>query len=251
MRLSGKRALITGGTSGIGLATAELFIENGAKVVVTGRNPEAVKDLQERFGPDHLVVQSDVSDLQQIEKLMSLVKAKFGGLDVLFANAGVPGSAPVGKITEELYDRVFNTNVKGLLFTVQTALPLFSGEGSIILNASIAPRLGRAGTLLYAASKSAVRTMARNFAGELASRGIRCNAISPGPIDTPIWGRNNNNDPATLAAIKNSITPVVPLGRFGTAREIAQTVLFLASDEAKYIVAADIVVDGGVAEIRT
>jgi NAD(P)-dependent dehydrogenase (short-subunit alcohol dehydrogenase family) len=250
MRLPGKRALITGGTSGIGLSTAEVFAANGARVALTGRNPETVDKLRERFGAEHLVIQSDAADPQAIEALCSLVKDKFGGLDILFANAGITGpDVSIENITEELFDDVFDINVKGVLFLVQKALPLLADGASIILNASVAPGMGRRNALLYAVSKSAVRTMARNISAELADRGIRCNAISPGPIDTPLWDKFEG-ETEQLAAVKEKRIRAIPTGRFGTAMEVAQAILFLASDESRYIVAADIVIDGGLSEIR-
>jgi NAD(P)-dependent dehydrogenase (short-subunit alcohol dehydrogenase family) len=250
MRLQGKRALITGGTSGIGLSTAEVFAANGARVALTGKNPETVDRLRERFGAEHLVIQSDAADPQAIDALCSEVKAKFGGLDILFANAGITGpDVSIENITEDLFDDVFDINVKGVFFLVQKALPLLADGASIILNASIAPGMGRRNALLYAASKSAVRTMARNISAELADRGIRCNAISPGPIDTPLWDKFGG-EPEELAGIKAKRVGAIPTGRFGASMEVAQAVLFLASDESRYIVAADIVIDGGLSEIR-
>jgi NAD(P)-dependent dehydrogenase (short-subunit alcohol dehydrogenase family) len=250
MRLPGKRALITGGTSGIGLSTVEVFAANGARVALTGRNPQTVYKLRERFGNEHLVIQSDAADPQAIDALCSQVNDKFGGLDILFANAGITGpDVSIENITEKLFDDVFDINVKGVLFLVQKALPLLADGASIILNASIAPGMGRRDALLYAASKSAVRTMARNISAELADRGIRCNAISPGPIDTPLWEKFAV-EPEQLVAIKETRAKAIPTGRFGTSMEVAQAILFLASDESRYIVAADIVIDGGLSEIR-
>lgn len=250
MMLQGKRALITGGTSGIGLAVAELFVESGARVALTGRNEEALEQLRRRLGKGNLVIRSDVTDLDAIDSVYAQIKSEFGGLDILFANAGTPGPAvSIESITEELFDSVFDINVKGLFFTVQKAIPFLARGGSIILNASIAPRMGRRNSILYAASKAAVRTMARNFSAELADRGIRCNAISPGPIETPLWERNRQ-DPAAAASVKQQRARTIPLGRFGTADEVARAVRFLASDESRYIVAADLVLDGGLSEIR-
>jgi NAD(P)-dependent dehydrogenase (short-subunit alcohol dehydrogenase family) len=188
-RLAGKLALITGGNSGIGLATAKAFAANGARVAITGRDQNTLDAAKDVLGSDHLAIRSDTSDLKAIDGLYAVVKNQFGALDILFANAGLGGGGPIETLTEQQFDRIFDTNVKGLFFTVQKALPLLRNPSSVILNASIASRIARPNQALYGASKAAVRSLARGFSSEFIGRGVRFNAISPGPIDTPIWGR--------------------------------------------------------------
>jgi NAD(P)-dependent dehydrogenase (short-subunit alcohol dehydrogenase family) len=250
MRLQGKLALITGGNSGIGLATAKLFVANGARVVITGRDQKSLDAARASLGDDVMALRSDTSDLKAIDALFAAIKERFGALDILFANAGVSGGGPVEVTTEEEFDWMFDTNVKGVFFTVQKALPLLRNGASIILNSSIAPRVGRPGHALYAASKAAVRTFARNFSSEFASRGIRVNVVSPGPVETPIWGRAGS-DPAAVDEILKQVRAGVPLGRMGQPEEVAQAVLFLASDESSFMLGSEITVDGGVTEMRT
>ena len=247
-RLEGKLALITGGNSGIGLATAKLFIAEGARVAVTGRDPKTLDDARRSLGNDTLSLQSDTSDLRAIDLLFETIKDHFGALDILFANAGVGDPIPLDKVTEQDFDRIFAVNVKGLFFTVQKALPLLRNGASIVLNASIAPRMGRAGFSLYAGSKAAVRAFARNFSAELAPRGIRVNVISPGPIETPIWNRAFS-DANAAKEVRQKVVAGVPLGRMGTPEEIAQAVLFLASDESSFMLGTEITIDGGVSEM--
>ena len=250
MRLQGKLALITGGNSGIGLATAKLFVANGARVVITGRDQKSLDAASAVLGGDVLALRSDASDLKAIDALFAAIKERFGALDILFANAGVSGGGPVEVTTEEEFDWMFDTNVKGVFFTVQKALPLLRKGASIILNSSIAPRVGRPGHALYAASKAAVRTFARNFSSEFASRGIRVNVVSPGPVETPIWGRSGSA-PSAVDEILKQVKAGVPLGRLGQPEEVAQAVLFLASDESSFMLGSEITVDGGVTEMRT
>lgn len=249
-RLQGKLALITGGNSGIGLATAKLFVANGARVIVTGRDQKSLDAASASLGGDVLALRSEASDVKAIDALFAAVKERFGALDILFANAGVSGGGPVESTTEEEFDRMFDTNVKGVFFTVQKALPLLRKGASIILNSSIAPRVGRPGHALYAASKAAVRTFARNFSSEFATRGIRVNVVSPGPVETPIWGRAGS-DPSAVDEILKQVKAGVPLGRLGRPEEVAQAVLFLASDESSFMLGSEITVDGGVTEMRT
>jgi NAD(P)-dependent dehydrogenase (short-subunit alcohol dehydrogenase family) len=246
-RLAGKLALITGGSSGIGLATAKAFVAEGARVAITGRDAKSLEAAQREIGNDGLVLQSDAGDLKAIDALFAAIKEQFGALDVLFANAGIGDNGPVESVTEEDFDRVFAVNVKGVFFTVQKALPLLRKGASVILNSSIAPHTGRPGLSLYAASKAAVRTLARNFSAELASRGIRVNVVSPGPIDTPIWERAR--DPEIARALKKTVEAGIPLGRMGTAEEVASAVVFLASDDSSFMLGSEITVDGGVIEV--
>ena len=247
LRLSGKLALITGGNSGIGLATAKAFVAEGARVAITGRDRDTLETAKRSIGNDTLAVQSDTGDLKAIDTLFASIHERFGALDILFANAGVGSLTPVENTTEEDFDRIFDVNVKGLFFTVQKALPLLRNGASIVLNGSIATRTGRAGFSVYAASKAAVRTFARNFSAEFASRGIRVNVVSPGPIDTPIWWRGQHQEAANT--LRHHVEAGIPLGRMGRPEEIAQTVVFLASDESSFMLGTEIIVDGGVTEL--
>jgi NAD(P)-dependent dehydrogenase (short-subunit alcohol dehydrogenase family) len=200
LRLAGKLALITGGSSGIGFATAKAFIKEGAHVAITGRNRETLEAARLALGSDTLAVQSDASDLAAIDALFAAIKERFGALDILFANAGIAGGHAVEETTEAEFDRIFAVNVKGVFFTVQKALPLMRRGGSIVLNSSIGYRTGRPYLSLYAASKAAVRTFARNFSTEFAARGLRVNVVSPGAIDTPIWDHWREPSPRRLNA---------------------------------------------------
>jgi NAD(P)-dependent dehydrogenase (short-subunit alcohol dehydrogenase family) len=247
MRLHDKTALITGGSSGIGLAAAKAFVAEGARVAITGRDGSALDAAAREIGGNTLALQCDHARLEQIDALAFRIGDEFGGLDILFANAGLFTNAAIGKITEVEFDAVFDVNVKGVFFTVQAMLPLFRRGSSIILNASIAWRMGRPGISLYAASKAAVRTFARNFSADLAPRGIRVNVISPGPIDTPIWERGR--DPGSAARMRSKIESGVPMGRMGKVEEIAAAAVFLASDESAYMMGAELILDGGTSEV--
>jgi len=247
-RFEGKLALITGGNSGIGLVTAKALASEGARVAITGRDPQSLRAAREAIGNDSLAVRFDLADLNAIDALFAIVKQHFGALDILFANAGTGGLAKLEAATEQDFDRIFSINVKGLFFTVQKALPLLRSGASVILNASIAPRMGRAGASLYSGSKAAVRAFARNFAAELAPRGIRVNVVSPGSIDTPMWSRSFA-DPQLAAAVRQRAAAAIPLGRMGRAEEVAQAVLFLASGESSFVVGTEIIVDGGKCEM--
>src|SRR5216684_3070020 len=247
-RLAGKLALITGGNSGIGLATAKAFIAEGARVAITGRNRETLEEAKRGLGSETLAVRTDVANLKDLDQLYATIEKRFGGLDILFANAGIGKSTPLGNTTEELFDEIFDINVKGVFFTVQKALPLLKKGASIILNASIGPRLGRPGAAAYAASKAAVRTMARNFSADLAPRGIRVNAVSPGLIATPIWTRDRA-DAKWDKALEQRLRRTVPADRLGAPEEVAQVVLFLASDDSRFMLGSEIVIDGGTTEL--
>ena len=247
-RFEGKLALITGGNSGIGLATASALIAEGARVAVTGRNPHSLAMAKQILGESALAIQCNAGNLQAIDGLVSTIRQHFGALDILFANAGTGGLYAVEAATEQDFDRIFAVNVKGVFFTVQKVLPLLRPNASIIINASIAPRMGRAGASLYSGSKAAVRAFARNFATELAPRGIRVNVVSPGSIETPMWSRAFAN-PDLARAAKQRAAKKVPLGRMGTAEEVAQAVLFLASSQSSFIIGTQIVVDGGITEM--
>jgi NAD(P)-dependent dehydrogenase (short-subunit alcohol dehydrogenase family) len=248
-RLEGKVAVITGGNSGIGLATARRFAEEGAHVFITGRRQNELDAAVRQIGKQATGVQGDVSNLADLDRLYATVKREKGRIDVVFANAG-GGDAlvPLGAISEELFDTTFSRNVKGLLFTVQKALPLLLDGGSIILNASIAASKGMPGMSVYSATKAAVRSFARGWTVDLKARKIRVNAISPGPIDTP-GVKSLGLTEAQLEQFKTDIVGAVPLARMGRADEIASAALFLASDDSSYVTGIELFVDGGMAQI--
>ena len=247
-KLEGKIALITGGNSGIGLATAKLFVNEGAYVFITGRRNAELSAAVKEIGRNVTGVQGDVSKLDDLNRLFAQIKREKGKLDIVFANAGVAKYAPFGKITEELYDSIFNINVKGVLFTVQKALPLLPDGASIILNASIVASKGLSANSVYSASKAAVRSFARTWTTDLKDRRIRVNAVSPGSIDTPGLSdllASSETGQQRLKMISNS----VPLGRLGTPDEIAKAVVFLASDDSSYVTGTELFVDGGFAQV--
>jgi len=247
-KLEGKVALVTGGNSGIGLATAKRFVAEGAYVFITGRRPAELDVAEKEIGSKVTGIQGDVARLADLDRLFAQIKREKGKLDIVFANAGVAELAPVGEITEEQFDRIFDINVKGLLFTVQKALPLIPDGGSIILNASIVASKGNAASSVYSATKAAVRSFARTWTMDLKERKIRVNALSPGPINTPAYDRLAQSGPAgqqMLASIVNR----VPMGRFGTPDEIARAAVFLASDDSTFVTGTELFVDGGAAQI--
>ena len=247
-KLEGKIALITGGTSGIGLATAKLFVNEGAYVFITGRRNAELSAAVKEIGRNVTGVQGDVSKLDDLNRLFAQIKREKGKLDIVFANAGAAKYAPLGKITEELYDSIFNINVKGVLFTVQKALPLLADGASIILNASIVASKGLSANSVYSATKAAVRSFARTWTTDLKDRRIRVNAVSPGSIDTPGLSdllASSETGQQRLKMISNS----VPLGRLGTPDEIAKAVVFLASDDSSYVTGTELFVDGGFAQV--
>jgi NAD(P)-dependent dehydrogenase (short-subunit alcohol dehydrogenase family) len=247
-KLDGKIALVTGGSSGIGLATAKQFAKEGAHVFITGRRASELAAAVEAIGADATGVQGDTSKLADLDRLFGEIKRQKGRLDILFANAGMARYAPMGSIEEDLYDAIFAINVKGVLFTVQKALPLMPDGASIILNASIVASKGFAANSVYSASKAAVRSFARTWTTDLKARRIRVNAVSPGSTDTP--GLSDLLDSSDVGEErKKTISSAVPLGRFGTPDEIAKAVVFLASDDASYITGTELFVDGGFAQV--
>ena len=247
-KLEGKSALITGGNSGIGLATAKQFVREGAYVFITGRRAPELAAAVKEIGSNVTAVQGDVSNLGDLDRLFAHIQRETGRLDIVFANAGVATYAPLGSITEELYDAIFDINVKGVLFTVQKALPLLPDGASIILNASIVGSKGLAANSVYSATKAAVRSFARTWTTDLKQRRIRVNAVSPGSIDTP--GLRELLASAAVGEERvKMIANSVPLGRFGTPDEIAKAVVFLASDDASYITGTEVFVDGGFAQV--
>jgi NAD(P)-dependent dehydrogenase (short-subunit alcohol dehydrogenase family) len=247
-KLEGKIALITGGSSGIGLATARQFVNEGAYVFITGRREVELVAAAKEIGENVTGVQGDVSNLSDLNRLFARIKREKGKLDILFANAGVATYARFGEITEDHYDSIFNINVKGLLFTVQKALPLLPNGASIILNASIVASKGFSSNSVYSATKAALRSFARTWTTDLKDRRIRVNAISPGAIDTPGLSKllaSSETGQQRMAAIST----LVPLGRLGTSDEIAKAVVFLASDDSSYITGIELFVDGGFAQV--
>jgi NAD(P)-dependent dehydrogenase (short-subunit alcohol dehydrogenase family) len=243
-KLEGKTALITGGNSGIGLATAKQFVNEGAYVFITGRRERELTAAVKEIGRNVTGVQGDVSNLGDLDRLFAQIKKEKGKLDIVFANAGASRLAPLGKITEEHYDSLFNSNVKGLVFTVQKALPLLPDGASIILNASIVASKGFPQWSAYSATKAAVRSFARTWTMDLKDRRIRVNAVSPGFIDTPAWHSTEAGEQGLKSAPN-----IIPFGRVGTPDEIAAAVVFLASDDSSYITGTELFVDGGFAQV--
>jgi NAD(P)-dependent dehydrogenase (short-subunit alcohol dehydrogenase family) len=247
-KLDGKVAVITGGNSGIGLATAKRFVEEGAHVVIIGRREKALKEAAAFIGRSVTTVAGDVSRLEDLDRLYDVVKEKHGHIDVLFANAGWGEVAPLAVATEAHFDQTFDLNVKGTFFTAQKALPLFKDGGSIILNSSSAHVMGVPAFTAYAASKAAVRSFARGWTMELKDRKIRVNTISPGPIETPALEKAGLTPEQVKQAVDQWVSEV-PLGRRGKPEEIAAAALFLASDESSYITGVDLGVDGGMVQV--
>jgi NAD(P)-dependent dehydrogenase (short-subunit alcohol dehydrogenase family) len=247
-KLEGKVAVITGGNSGMGLATAQRFVAEGAYVFITGRRQAELDKAVKQIGRNVTGVRGDVSDLADLDRLYATVKEKKGVIDVLFANAGIGSFAPIGSITEEHFDGIFGINVRGLLFSVQKALPLFQDGGSIILNASVASIGGTEGASVYSASKAAVRSFARVWTNDLKGRKIRVNTLSPGPIDTPLFEKAGNSK-EEAEAFKSYVVGKVPLGRIGKSEEIANVALFLASDDSSFVTGIELFVDGGAAQV--
>ena len=247
-KLKGKVAVVTGGSSGIGLATAQRFVEEGAHVVITGRREKELKEAAAFITRNVTTVAGDVSRLQDLDQLYAVVKEKHGHIDILFANAGAGTVAPLAVATEAHFDQTFDLNVKGTFFTAQKALPLFKDGGSIILTSSVANVRGDSAYTAYAASKAAVRCFARGWTMELKDRKIRVNSMSPGPIETPALEKAGlTAEQAEQAAAQ--FASQVPLGRRGKPEEIAAVVVFLASDESSYITGVDLAVDGGMAQV--
>ena len=247
-KLEGKIALVTGGNSGIGLATAKRFVNEGAYVFITGRRELELAAAAKDIGRNVTGIQGDVSNLDDLDRLFNQIKQEKGRLDIVFANAGTAKYARFGAITEELYDSIFDVNVKGLLFTVQKALPLLPDGASIILNASIVGSKGLSSNSVYSATKAAVRSFARTWTTDLKDRHIRVNAVSPGSTDTPGLDQLLGSSEVGKERLK-MISSVVPLGRLGTPDETAKAVVFLASDDSSYITGTELFVDGGFAQV--
>ena len=249
-KLQGKVAVITGGSSGMGLATARRYVAEGAYVLITGRRQAELDAAVKAIGSNVTGVRGDVANLADLDRLYETIKEQKGRIDVLFANAGIVEFAPLGAITESHFDKIFSVNVKGLLFTVQKALPLFQdGDGgSIILTASVAGSKGDPAMSVYGATKAAIRSFARTWTIELKHRKIRVNAISPGPIDTPIFNGLALSE-EQIEQFKTSFVSTIPMGRMGSSDEIAKAVSFLASDDSSYVTGIELFVDGGRAQI--
>lgn len=246
--LNGKTALVTGGSSGIGLATARLLRDNGARVAIMGSSQEKLDRAVADLGDDVVALRGDVTALDDLAKVRDALETAFGGLDILFANAGVAFGTPIATTDEAAYHRMMDVNVKGVFFTVQAVLPLMREGGSIVLNTSWLNQVGTPGRALLSASKAAVRSFARTLSAELLNRKIRVNAVSPGSIETPIH-RSKDQSEEEFRAYAEKVGAQVPLGRMGRPEEIAAAVLFLASDASSYMLGAEIVVDGGRAEL--
>jgi NAD(P)-dependent dehydrogenase (short-subunit alcohol dehydrogenase family) len=243
-RLNGKRALITGGTSGIGLETARQFVREGARVAVTALNPESINAVRKELGDEVIGFISDASNTAAQKELAEQVKVLMEALDILFINAGVADLRPLEQWTEATYDRSFQTNVRGPFFLIQALLPVFAKPASIVLNASIDAHIGMPNTSVYGATKAALVSLTRTLSGELAGRGIRVNAVSPGPIATPLYSKLGLSA-TELNAVSESLLNQVPVKRFGNPSEIASAVVFLASDESAYTVGSELIIDGG------
>jgi NAD(P)-dependent dehydrogenase (short-subunit alcohol dehydrogenase family) len=247
MKLAGKKALITGGNSGIGLATARLFIEEGAHVAITGRDQKTLDEAIAELGPSARGYRADVTVAEDRKQLFSALAIDFGKLDIIFANAGISGRTPVGTTEEAIFENVIRTNLNGAFFTVNSGAPLLNDNGSIIFNGSVHNYLGQPGLAAYAATKGGIVSMARAIAADLAPRNIRVNVVAPGATKTPIWKRGSRANASTEESTKLSDfwSSAVPLGRWGESEEIAKAVLFLASDDSSYINAVELTVDGG------
>lgn len=247
-RLQGKRALITGGTTGIGLETAREFVAEGARVAITGKNPATLDAARRELGSGVVVIPSDAADVPGQKLVADAIKKEFGGLDILFVNAGIVDMRPLEAWDEAGFDRSMGINFKGPFFLIQALLPLFTKGTSIVLTASINANIGMANTSIYGASKAALLSLARTLSGELAPRGIRVNAVSPGPIATPLYGKLGLKE-ADLNAIGESLKSQVAVGRFGQPSEVAKAVVYFASDESAFTVGSELIIDGGMSTL--
>jgi len=247
-RLKGKRALITGGTTGIGFETAREFLKEGARVAITGKNPSTLDAARKELGPEVLVIASDASDASAQKDVAKSIQQVFGQLDILFANAGVVDMRPIEQFDSEAFDRSFAINCKGPYFLIQALLPVFANPASIVLNGSVNAHIGMPNTTIYSASKAALLSLTRTLSGELLPRGIRVNAISPGPIETPLYSKLGFSGDQ-LKAVAASIQDQIPARRFGRPSEIASAVVFLASDESAFTVGSELLIDGGMGNL--
>jgi NAD(P)-dependent dehydrogenase (short-subunit alcohol dehydrogenase family) len=248
MKLSNKIAVVTGGTSGIGLEAAKLFRDEGATVIIVGQNPARLDSAAHQLGDDVTVLQADVSKPAAVESVINQIREKFGRIDVLFANAGMGLAAPLEAVTEGQVDMQFGVNFKGVFFTIQKAAPLLAKGASVVMTTSFLNEVGAPGLSILSATKAAVRSLARSLGAELAPRGIRVNAVSPGPISTPFHGKLGLSE-QQLDEAGSAIEAQVPLHRFGEPGEIAKAALFLASDDSSFITGSEVVVDGGISQL--
>ena len=245
MRLQGKIALITGGNSGIGLATAKLFVDEGAEVIITGGNHQTSDEALELLGPKAHGIRVEITDSVARKEAFQQAAEKFGKFDIVFANAGIPGNTPAGSTSEELFRQIIDINLTSVFFTVEDSLPYLNDGASIILNGSVIGTLGQPGYAAYAATKAGVRALARSLAADLSPRGIRVNVVAPGATKTPIWSRNESRTTEQVSGLDQQLSKLIPLGRMGEAQEIAKAVLFLASDDSSYVQGVELFVDGG------
>ncbi len=243
-KLDGKVAVVTGGGSGIGFAAARAFVDEGARVVIGGRSEEALARAASELGPDTLAVRTDVASLPDLDRLFATVKERFGGLDVLFVNAGIVQAAPIQDVTEQAFDELFDINFKGAFFTIQRALPALNSGGSIILNGSINAHVGFGGASVYSASKAALHSLARTLTPELVGRGIRINTLNIGPVATGLMSKAGFPE-EVISGFQQALNARMPLGRWGRPEEIARAAVFLASDDSSFVAGSEITVDGG------
>ena len=247
-RFEGKVAVVTGGNSGIGLATARAFVREGARVAITGRSDATLKTAQRELGPDVLVLKADMARIPEIVGAMARIKERFGSIDALFVNAGIGRFVPFEEVTEEFFDETMATNLKGAYFTIQKAVPHLARGAAVVINASINAHLGMPGSSVYGASKAAVVNLAKTLSADLLSKNVRVNVVSPGPVTTPILDRMGLPE-AETRQLKEQIAARVPLKRFGTPDEIAAAVLYLSSAESAFVVGTELIVDGGMSQL--
>ncbi|MEJ5145331.1 SDR family oxidoreductase [Sphingobacterium sp. MYb388] len=247
--LKGKIALVTGGSSGLGFAAAELLAQHGAHVYITGRRADALEAAKKRIGKNISAISADVTSLTEMKQVQEIIKGAHGSLDIIFANAGGGKYKELDQITEEFYNQTFDVNVKGTLFTVQAMLPILNNGSSIIINSSITADMGLPAFSMYAATKAAVRSFAKSWSSDLKDRGIRVNSLSPGTVPTEGYEHEIGMTPQQVDDYIARVTPSIPLGRVGTPREVAEALLFLASDRSSFITGIDLVVDGGQTQI--
>lgn len=244
-RFEGKTILVTGGNSGMGFATAKRIVQEGGKVIITGRDEKTLDQAKKELGSNAEAVKADVSKLKEIDALVATIKSKFGQIDGVFANAGIAKFLPIDFVTEEHFDELFSTNVKGVYFTLQKTIPLLKPGSSVVINASVVASTGGENSSVYASTKAAVRSMARTFSSAYLNKGIRFNVISPGPIETPIWHRPGGIPTEAIEATKKAVAESVPMKRYGTVEEITAPIAFLLSSESSYMTGAELLVDGG------